>query len=464
MDKHRGRRMMTGLLLVLAFVAIAIVVYHFGILQRSTYKDNNEENISYNPLIGYAVSADYRSAVNENTLVYIDIHWREIEPEKGIYDFSQIYEENHIEEYIAQGKHAVLRFICDTPGEEAHMDIPQWLYEETGDGTFYDISYGKGYSPNYANALFLEEHGKALQEIAKKFEGEGNGTFLAYVELGSLGHWGEWHVKSGEGIVPIPTEEICRKYVQQYVQAFPHTQLMMRRPFLGVKEYGLGVFNDMTGDEEDTREWLDWLSEGGTYEEPTDVHTLYAIKDFYKQGAVGGEFTSGQSWEDMLVTNIDTTKALIKESHMSFIGPKVPHIFSAEAYQEEADEIRQLLGYKLGISEAKLTKNRLTSTWTISLTWNNKGIAPIYYNWPVYLYFYDEKDMLLEKKQFAMDICSIMPEDSITIQNKLRLDTKQNLQVSKIAVGIEDPMTNKPAIKLNNAGVPLLAVIYNAEN
>ena len=236
------------------------------------------------------------------------------------------------------------------------------------------------------------------QEIAKKFEGEGNGTFLAYVELGSLGHWGEWHVKSGEGIVPIPTEEICMKYVQQYVQAFPHTQLMMRRPFLGVKEYGLGVFND-------------------------------------------------------------TTKALIKESHMSFIGPKVPHIFSAEAYQEEADEIRQLLGYKLGISEAKLTKNRLTSTWTISLTWNNKGIAPIYYNWPVYLYFYDEKDTLLEKKQFAMDICSIMPEDSITIQNKLRLGAKQNLQVSKIAVGIEDPMTNKPAIKLNNAGSPLLAVI-----
>ena len=131
MDKRRRRRM-TGLLLVLAFVAIAIVVYRFEILQRSTYKDNNEENISYNPLIGYAVSADYRSAVNENTLVYIDIHWREIEPEKGIYGFSQIYEENLIEEYIAQGKHAVLRFICDTPGEEAHMDIPQWLYEETG--------------------------------------------------------------------------------------------------------------------------------------------------------------------------------------------------------------------------------------------------------------------------------------------------------------------------------------------
>lgn len=453
-----------GHIFVAVLLAISTVGVHSNMITKNMiYQDKNEQTISYNPLIGYAVSADYRTAVGDNTLVYIDIHWNEIEAQKGVYDFSQIFEENHIEEHIEKGRHAVLRFICDTPREEAHMDIPQWLYEETGDGTFYDISYGKGYSPNYANPVFIKAHEKALKEIAKTFEKEGNGSFLAYVELGSIGHWGEWHVKSGEGIVPIPTEAVCTEYVKQYVDAFPHTKLMMRRPFLGVKKYGLGVFNDMTGDEDSTRTWLDWLYEGGTYEEPADIHTLYAIKDFYQKGAVGGEFTSSQSWKDMLVTNKELTKSLITESHMSFIGPKVPHIFSAEEYQEEADEIRQLLGYKLGISSAYLKQNRFFPIWRVSLTWTNKGIAPIYYNWPVYLYFYDENDNLLEKKQFKINLCEIMPGDTVEIQKKIWLEKSLYTRVGKIAVGIEDPMTGKPAIRLNNESDSLLVTIYKEE-
>ena len=31
------------------------------------------------------------------------------------------------------------------------MDIPEWLYERTGDGVFYDTEYGKGYCPDYSN-------------------------------------------------------------------------------------------------------------------------------------------------------------------------------------------------------------------------------------------------------------------------------------------------------------------------
>ena len=40
----------------------------------------------------------------------------------------------------------------DVPGEEKHMDIPEWLYDKIeGQGTWYDMEYGKGFSPNYQN-------------------------------------------------------------------------------------------------------------------------------------------------------------------------------------------------------------------------------------------------------------------------------------------------------------------------
>ena len=58
-----------------------------------------------------------------------------------------------------EGKHAVLRFVCDIPDDNLmHKDIPDWLFDLTGDGTFYDTSYGKGYSPNYGSEIFIKYH------------------------------------------------------------------------------------------------------------------------------------------------------------------------------------------------------------------------------------------------------------------------------------------------------------------
>ena len=85
----------------------------------------------------------------------------------------------------SKGKKVVFRFLCDLPGREAHLDIPDWLYEKTGDGTVYDCEYGKGYSPDYTNPLFVEYHKKAIEALGQEY---GQDTFICYVQFGSLGH------------------------------------------------------------------------------------------------------------------------------------------------------------------------------------------------------------------------------------------------------------------------------------
>ena len=98
-----------------------------------------------NPLMGFAAAATSRSNVSDNSLVYVDITFRELEPEEGVYAFGQIEEDNHLEQWRREGKHVVLRFICDSPEDKDHIDIPDWLYERIkGDGDRYDVSYGKG--------------------------------------------------------------------------------------------------------------------------------------------------------------------------------------------------------------------------------------------------------------------------------------------------------------------------------
>lgn len=447
---------------VLALSGAGYIMEEYGMVRRTVYTDENHAEIPYNPLIGYAPPADYIEAVGDNTLVYIEALWSELEPREGGYDFAPLYEENHIEQYKSEGKKAVFRLVCDKPGDEAHMDIPGWLYDRTGDGSFYDTSYGKGYAPDYANEVFIEAHDRLLQAVAYEFAGD---NFLAYIEIGSIGHWGEWHVKADEGIVRIPAEETCMRYVAQYVEAFPDTCLLMRRPFLGVREYGLGVYNDMTGDPEATGEWLDWLENGGAYTEPENVHTLYPVPDFYKKAPVGGEFTSGLDWGEMLADGFDRTKALTEASHMSFIGPKCPHGFEAADFPSQADALRGCLGYKLGIGRAVVKFHGLSKTWDFEIALNNKGIAPIAYDWDCCLYFYDREGEFVQKLRLPVLLSDIMPGETLTVKTGTRLEGQE---ISRVAAVIEDPMTGAPAVHWNNINALCLGgcgvVLYDSGN
>ncbi len=155
---------------------------------------------------------------------------------------------------------------------------------------------------------------------------------------------------------------------------------------------------------------------------------------------------------------MDTTKSLIRQSHMSFIGPKVPHALEAPQYQQEAAVIRELLGYKLGISKAAVKRNRLSGIWDIAVTWNNQGIAPMYEDWAVYLYFYDEENNFIEKQQLDMNLSDIMPDMNLKVQWSGQLPD----DVAKIRVAIEDPMTGDAAVTLNNAGQDKYVTIYSS--
>ena len=182
---------MLVLALIIAALLLYILPYRYRLNQTVYYEESKEQ--LFNPLIGYAPSAEDEEGHEDTNLVYIGLTWKEWEPVKGQYDTDALEEKFHIAQWKEQNKHAVLRFLCDVPGDAEHMDIPQWLYERTGDGTYYNTSYGSGYSPDYSNEFFRERHALAIQALADYFNEDG---FLAYVELGSLGHWGEWHTNT----------------------------------------------------------------------------------------------------------------------------------------------------------------------------------------------------------------------------------------------------------------------------
>ena len=163
--KKKWLGILIGCLLIVLMVGIGCAMMIFD---RKTINYEASNQILYNPLMGFAPNADYMEAVGENTLVYVDVTWREVESQQGVYQFDEIEESNHLDYWRAQGKNVVFRFVCDIPGTEAHMDIPDWLYEITKDGTFYDSSYGKGYSPDYNNETLIECHRQVIEALGRR--------------------------------------------------------------------------------------------------------------------------------------------------------------------------------------------------------------------------------------------------------------------------------------------------------
>lgn len=414
----------------------------FWLSRRKTIKQYKESQAAFgNPLMGYVPSAWYNEVSEDISLLYMDITWAELEPEEGVYNWASIDEENQISRWRKEGKHLVLRFVCDIPSDEEHMDIPEWLYEKSGKaGKWYDGEYGKGFAPDYNSPTIISCHKKAVRAIGEHFGQDG---LISYVELGSLGHWGEWHVNYSEGIQRIPREAVRDKYILPWTEAFPDAMILMRRPFASAEKYGFGLYNDMTGQPEATQSWLGWINNGGEYDQTGEKNVIVPMNDFWKTAPSGGEFTSSLSMEEMLDTNLSGTVEMLREAHTTFLGPKIPD----ENYVDGYKEVLKNMGYRLWISMAELKNTAKGSR--LKLTWENSGVAPMYKECPMYVYIEDESGKLVEKSRISIKISSLLPGEKATTLTALETERLNSLLEKgyRLSVGIEDPMTELPCVR-----------------
>ena len=182
----------------------------------------------------------------------------------------------------------------------------------------------------------------------------------------------------------------------------------MRRPFRFAAEQHLGLYNDMTGHEKDTEEWLGWIENGGWY--GSEPHALVPMPAFWQDAPVGGEFTSSLSMRDLLERNLPRTLRLLEVSHMSFLGPKTAQAAYAKGY----DAVLRRLGYRLRVTELKLTPcaDGVSATLTVA----NEGAAPFYWDWTVNLYGEDAAGNTLYMVPLPLSLPELMPGESQTVR------------------------------------------------
>jgi hypothetical protein len=172
----------------------------------------------------------------------------------------------------------------------------------------------------------------------------------------------------------------------------------MRKPFPIAAQNHLGLFNDVIGDKNSTDNWLDWIQNGwdgiggfaAKKQDPEQLQKASIMPDFWKYSYSGGEISSYNPAQDYFSDNrIMETLQEVRDSHTSWtLASTIAQMKSGvdinEHIQSNLDLLLKTMGYRF-ILESIVHKAEATAGDSVILNtiWNNKGIAPFYYDWPL---------------------------------------------------------------------------------
>lgn len=138
-----------------------------------------------NPLKGWCPYTNAGDIHQPYSMVFQYVSWRDLEPVKGEYRFEEWEKKWGVAS--AKGKHIVFRVYIDYPSRPS--GLPEWLRKAGVAETAY-TDYGGGKSPDYDDERMIAGCERLIAALGKRYNSHPR---VAFIELGLLGFWGEWH-------------------------------------------------------------------------------------------------------------------------------------------------------------------------------------------------------------------------------------------------------------------------------
>jgi hypothetical protein len=428
-------------------------------LKIEFYPEEYEGDFPLNPMKGFVAwgeSPDLENYSEPYSMIYARLYWAQVERKKGSFEWEEFESDWNFDKAIGNRK-IVLRVVLDNPNEHlegSSMEIPEWLFDETdGAGTHYDNpNLGEGFSPDYASPALIEEHKRFIAALGERYDKDPR---IAFVQIGSLGHWGEWHTWP-QGTGDFPKYAIAEKYIRHYTSAFKNKLLMVRRPLAihsGLPT--LGLFNDALGDDSATgdQSWTFWIERG--YKSEWDKAKHPAMKSgWWKSACSGGELAAHKDGPRHWFEGDAFTMLLnqVKECHTSWIGPSGPGLIrNPVKYQPKIDTLVSTLGYRFVIEKAVCSViPKAGGKLDLELSISNTGVAPFYYKWPFEVSISTVETGIVHSAIVdSVDIRSWVPGKTAT-QSSIRFPKELSDGDYEVGIAILNPDTREPGIEFAN--------------
>ncbi|MDQ3813009.1 MAG: DUF4832 domain-containing protein [Armatimonadota bacterium] len=299
------------------------------------------------------------------TVVYLRLAWSHLEPAEGTFNWSIL--DTPIQRYGAAGKRFALRFTVFEG--DPKQGTPEWVRAKGAQGKIVETFGKKNWEPDYDDPIFLAALEKFLVAAGRRY---GTSPNLAYVDVGTLGIWGEGHpIGRTYGLATL------RRHIELHRKAFPHTLLVAvddwarwfpaegQAPTAAMdlaRELGL-TFRD------------DSLL---VYPDPKLHYSAHLATPFWPERPVilemdhYGATKTKKTWGDG-----SRYYQAVEDYHGSYISI---HANPLEFLKENTALIAQInrrLGYRLNLLQATWPeKIKRTEGFTIEAEWRNAGVAP----------------------------------------------------------------------------------------
>ncbi len=332
--------------------------------------------------------------------LYLRLAWSYLEPHEGEFHWDVI--DQIIDRWTAHGLGIAMRISCRETGTdrvEQQFATPRWVIQAGAEGDYWYKGKQTGpqgpWEPVYDDPVFLEKLEHFLQALGDRYNGRPD---LRYVDIGSIGDWGEGHTSSGSrrqyGF------EQRKKHVDLYRKYFPDTQLITTDDFV----YGIA---DAADRQKMHRYMLDRnisyrddsiLVNGyvGEYGKRFTVRSPEYFADAYRRmptvlelqhyGTVkrdGNWVVQAGSSLDKLgggLTGPDVFCGAMELLHATYIGY---HGYADEWLRDNPELTGELLnrcGYWYFVHRVDLPNRFLPGRQaSMRIVWENRGVAPAYH-------------------------------------------------------------------------------------
>ena len=164
--------------------------------------------------------------------LYIRLAWSYLEPKEGQFDWAVI--DRIIEKWTAHGLGIAFRISCketSTDRIEQRFATPRWVMEAGAKGGYYrrgEVVGADGpWEPVFDDPVFLAKLDKFLAAFAARYDQQ---PWLRYVDIGSIGDWGEGHTWAG-------SQKECgfaarKSHVNLHLKHFKRAQLVVSDDFV----------------------------------------------------------------------------------------------------------------------------------------------------------------------------------------------------------------------------------------
>lgn len=342
---------------------------------------------------------------------YLRLCWAYLEPEEGKYNWKLI--DTIIQKYTEMGYGISFRITCketgNPPGSVPYeingirYATPYWVREAGAKGIEQPEFGSPCWTPDLDDPIFLEKLDCFHKEFAKRYDGK---PWVRYIDVGSIGDWGEGHTHSSTRIPPTVRQvithlELYKKHYRKSTLVVTDDLLCYGKNKAEVKElYNFAINNNFTlrDDSPMVKYYIQNYITTYSISHPEFYDPLYLTRPIifelehytkvkangYWLGKNGKEIIPdiGFSGAYILMKSIETLRA-------TYIGF---HGYLEEWLTDNPD----LTGYLLNkcgywYFPAKIETNIKADTLLLRIKWVNKGVAPAYNKYTLKVRLENEK-------------------------------------------------------------------------